>query len=61
MSNERNTHEDARTSFDAFKVRYFDGYPVPDRIAKEFWDDFRFAHEGSLSSYVEATTKEEES
>lgn len=59
--NDRNTHEDARTlSFDEFKARYFEGHPVEDRIARPFWSDFRFAFEGSLLSYIEATTRSEE-
>jgi len=45
-----------RMTFDDFKKGYFKGETVPNSIAKEFWDDFKYAHVGSLRSYIKATS-----
>lgn len=45
-----------RMTFDDFKKGYFKGESVPNSIAREFWDDFKYAHVGSLRSYIKATS-----
>ena len=45
-----------RVNYAQFKKYYFEGEPVSDRIAKEFWDDFRYAFKGSLARYRTETT-----
>lgn len=43
-------------TFDKFVKAYFGGENVPRNVAREFWDDFRYAHVGSLKSYIAATS-----
>lgn len=45
-----------KMSFEDFKKAYFKGESVSDKVAREFWSDFRWAHVGSLKSYKEATS-----
>ena len=45
-------------TYKVFKDRYFgDNEDVSDRIAKEFWDDFRYAFSGSLDKYIRETSR----
>ena len=45
-----------RYTFAQFKKRYFKNGPVPNAVAKEFWSDFRYAFQGGLQKYIDATT-----
>ena len=45
-----------RYTYTEFKQRYFKGENIPNRIAKEFWSDFRYAFDGGLQRYIKETT-----
>jgi hypothetical protein len=45
-----------RYTYTEFKRRYFKGEDIPNRIAKEFWGDFRYAFDGGLQRYIKETT-----
>lgn len=46
-----------RMTYEQFKKVYFAEEPgVRDSIAREFWSDFRYAFNGSLSKYIKETT-----
>ncbi len=46
-----------KMTFEQFKKSYFPDEPgIKNSIAKEFWDDFRFAFKGSLREYIKQTT-----
>jgi hypothetical protein len=46
-----------KLTYEQFKKVYFSGEgSVPDRIAREFWDDFKWAFRGPLSRYVKETS-----
>ena len=45
-----------RYTYTEFKRRYFKGENISNRIAKEFWGDFRYAFNGGLQRYIKETT-----
>lgn len=45
-----------RYTYTEFKQRYFKGENIPNRIAKEFWSDFRYSFDGGLQRYIKETT-----
>ena len=54
-SEKRNPYAQKMT-YEDFKKVYFEGEPVKDSIAKEFWSDFNYAFTGSLSKYIKETS-----
>jgi hypothetical protein len=45
-------------TFEDFKVKYFgENVEVPKKLAREFWNDFRFAYVGGLNRYIKETTE----
>lgn len=55
MASEMNPHAKNMT-FETFKSRYFGGEQVSNKVAKEFWDDFRYSFIGGLARYIKETT-----
>ena len=49
----------SKITFEEFKKIYFANEPgIRNSIAREFWDDFRFAFKGSLREYIKQTTED---
>ena len=54
---ERNPYAKQYT-FDTFRVKYFGvSHNAPNRLVREFWNDFNYAFIGGLSRYIEETTE----
>jgi len=46
-----------RYTFETFKVKYFNIDTVPNRFARQFWNDFNYAFVGGLNRYIKETTE----